>query len=123
MTDQEHASRDWAHTAGERLRNAELQIPADVQLKLQDARRAAVMSAETATPQPWQPWYATAASGTVVAVAALVIVLMSGPQMIEIPNLNEQELAAAQEVELLEELEFVAWMLTMEDIDESPSQG
>jgi hypothetical protein len=37
--------------------------------------------------------------------------------------MDDVEMAAAQEVELLEELEFVAWMLAMEESNATPSQG
>lgn len=122
---QDQAAQGWAATAGQHLRDAEQQVPSDVQLKLQAARRAAVMAAEQADQQAQtlSPWYAFGASSGVLAAAAVVIVLMSNPAMMELPNLNEQELAAAQEVELLEDLEFVAWMLAMEETDETPNQG
>ena len=47
---------------------------------------------------------------SVLAINGLGLALFSG-------------VAAAQDAELLEELEFVAWMLAMEDSDESSTSG
>ncbi len=113
---------EWAEKAAAQLRDAEQHLPSDVQLQLQSARRAAVEAAEQPERRAAKPWL-TLGAGGLLAAAATVLVLLSSPEMMEMPDLDEQELAAAQEVELLEDLEFVAWMLAMEETDENPNQG
>ena len=39
------------------------------------------------------------------------------------PPLDQPEVGIAQEAELLEELEFVAWMMAMEESGEAPVSG
>ncbi len=108
--------------ARDALRQTELGVPLSVQQRLAAARRAAVAEAER--PQP-VPWGRLAGSGA-LASAALVLVLalmLPGTGTQSLPALEEAEMAAAQNAELLEELEFVAWMLAEESADDSPGKG
>jgi len=122
MSNKPPSPSEWEAQATELLRHSEQQLPSETQLKLHLARRRAVAAAEQRGASR-RTWYTVGAGGGALAAAALVLVMLSTPQALQLPNLDEEELAAAQDVELLEELEFVAWMLAMEEDNAPPSQG
>jgi hypothetical protein len=98
----------FATTARSLLDAGDASLDSEVGRRLAAARRAAV-AALTATPVAhaarWIP--ASAAAGTLLAVALFA-------WSVRIPALpyydDEQAALAAQELELLDEIEFVAWM-------------
>ena len=75
-------------------------------------RRSAVQEMDTrATSQLQTPWFWASAGATLVTVFALGLFLYSG----NVPapmfdDVSEAQLAATQDMELLEELEFLAWL-------------
>jgi hypothetical protein len=115
-----------ADQAGQRLRDDELELPAEVTQKLADARREAVALADiradhkgrSGLPQ-WSRW---AGVGAMAAGVLVVAVLLRGP-LDSMPVADDLDLVVAQEVELLEELEFVAWMVAMDDAAKPPNAG
>jgi len=117
--------RAWAEHAGQHLRAVEGNLPNEVTQRLRAMRSSAVASIEhqqtrsAVTPGWWSP----GVTGGVLAAALLVFVLTITPQSLPLPDLDAQELAASQDVELLEDLEFVAWMLAQEEVNESQHQG
>lgn len=101
-----------AKRAGEQLRASEFDVPADVQEKLVAARRKAVARVD----QPVRPrrWLWLPAGGV---AAAMVVGLMMLPRVDDsvLPADNLVAVVEADEVfselALLDELEFVAWMV------------
>jgi hypothetical protein len=83
-------------------------LSGDIVERLRAARRAAVDAADAqviALPSRWLPIGAMAAT-------VLAAVLLRGPQPDSmLPLDDEAQLAAVQDLDLLENLEFVAWMV------------
>jgi hypothetical protein len=105
------------------LRESETDLAADRVAGLRAARQQAVAAAEQqpkqrtrrrgfANPWVWAP--ATAMATTVLTVSLL---LSGSPE--SLPVLDPVELSAAQDLELLEDLEFLAWVLEEEAMDTS----
>ena len=122
MTDQDQELEQQAQRAGARLRDSEHDVPPEVAQRLAQMRRQAVAAADGASSSAWDLWPRFVGVGAVLSAALLVAVLVRTPTDV-LPRLDEAELAAAQEAELLEELEFVAWMVAMEEADELPNSG
>lgn len=104
-----------------RLRTDEVDVSPEVAARLQAARRQAVEIADQPTPAV-SPWPRVAGVSGALAAALLVAVVVRTPTD-TLPRMPAEELAAAQEAELLEELEFVAWMVAMDEADDLPNQG
>lgn len=125
MTDKDEDLEKTANALGAQLRQAELDVPSMVAQRLQAARRQAVAQAQSAVASEpgWSRftgWSAAASALLVLAVGVAVFV----PKPVDtMPRMNEAEIAAAQESELLQELEFVAWMVAMEEANELPNSG
>ncbi len=103
----------WGKRTGERLRDAETQLPPHTISDLRSARLAAVA-------KPLLYWPLVTATGAFAAILAWSV-FVAKPDL-ALPNMDDMEMAAAQESELLEDLDFVAWMLALEETDESPSR-
>ena len=106
------ANEAFEKRAREVLRAAELELPLEVNERLVAMRRAAVQELETRSGRQLQaPWYWASAGATSAFVLALGLFLYSGNTPIPmLDDFNEGQLAAAQDMELLEELEFLAWL-------------
>ena len=111
----------------ERMRQEADSVPDDVAIRLAAARRRAVAEFEELPPAArWlRFWFASGrglgALGATAAVALAVGLLLRGDDQVgTLPSglvlADEAEIAAAQEVELLSELEFLAW-LEADDVD------
>lgn len=114
----------WAAQAGQRLREAERELPDGVVEQLQVARAQAL---ETALQSGGgDRWRMAGLGGAGAAAAALVVFVAlnsAAPDLDALPLMDEAELAAAQEAELLEELEFLAWMVAQEQADATAGKG
>ena len=100
---------------------AERDINPDIAHRLASARREAVAVADRRNV--WQTPMAWGLSGT--AAAAVLAYAIMTPGLLEpgtegMPPLDQPEFVVAQDAELLEELEFVAWMMAMEESGEAP---
>ena len=93
-----------ARAVTERLRD---DVDPDVAARLRAARQEAVYIADRKTGRPL-PWLAPA--GGVVAAAVVATVMLREPALAPMPALDDAEMAAAAELELLEELEMLAWL-------------
>lgn len=82
-------------------------VDPDVAARLRAARQEAVYIADRKTRRP-VPWLAPA--GGVVAAAVVATVMLREPELAPMPALDEAEMAAAAELELLEDLEMLAWL-------------
>ncbi len=114
---------EFVAKAQELLRESETQVSAEQQAQLAAARQAAVATANApGSPladerkggwlvSPWL-WAPTGA----MAATVLTIALLLGSEVEPLPILEPAELTAAQELELLEDLEFVAWMLEQDEV-------
>ena len=112
----------FADKLGAALREAELDVDPHTLESLAAARRQAVKAAESRKPSWSVPKNWALTGSAAAAVLAMAVFLGSGAGT-GFPPLDQPEFAAAQDAELLEELEFVAWMLAMEDSDESSASG
>ena len=121
MADLDPTDQQWADRAAERLRHGEHSVPNEVNQRLQAARRAAIETADEKSRLG--DWWPRAAGASAAAGALMVAALVFYSPVDTLPRIEASELAAAQEVELLEELEFVAWMIAMEEADALPAQG
>ena len=114
-------NKKFAENLGRRLRASEVDVSPDVAARLQAARRAAVEQADQGSA-PASPWSRVAGVGGVLAAALVLAVLIRTPAD-TLPRMEAEELAAAQEAELLEDLEFVAWLVAMDEMNDLPKQG
>ena len=110
----------WAQQTGQQLREQEDVVAQAVQARLRTARNQALQATPKAAT-PWILWPALSAGGACAAILAWAVLIATPVDIL--PVMDDVEMAAAQEVELLEELEFVAWMLAMEESNATPSQG
>jgi hypothetical protein len=96
------------------LRETERDLDPQTLDQLAAARRAAVASADSSTPwlSPWLLGF-----GGTAATAALVLAIALTSVEPELPPLDQIEFAVAQETELLEDLEFVAWMMLEDGVE------
>ena len=111
---QEHLAANEAleKRAREVLRASVDDVPPEVAERLVAMRRAAVQELEERSSSQWQtPWFWAPAGATAIVVLTLGLFLYTGNTPGPMFNdLDEAQLAAAQDMELLEELEFLAWM-------------
>ena len=82
-------------------------VDPDVAARLRAARQEAVYIVDRKTRRS-VPWLAPA--GGDVAAAVVAVVMLREPALAPMPALDEAEMAAAAELELLEELEMLAWL-------------
>lgn len=109
---------NWNEKAQRALRESEEDLPESVRQRLGEARRAAVTAADTPNSMSWTPFL-----GALASAALFLVLVMPRSATQSLPLLEDTEMAAAQEVELLEELEFVAWMLAEENDHAFQGQG
>jgi hypothetical protein len=103
----------FAAALGKKLRADETEVPAEVAQRLQAARRAAVAEMEPrATQRHWFAPFWMVPAGGLVAAMAVVLLWPQGPA--SLPDIDEDEFAAAIEMDMLDEIELVAWMLEEE---------
>ena len=110
----------WNDKARDALRDTEEQVPDPVRQRLANARQTAVNAADTRASIRWAPMIS---AGALAGAALLVVLVLPRSTTQSLPLLEASEMAAAQELELLEELEFVAWMLDEENQNAFQSQG
>ena len=105
---------DWVAA----LRESE-SVNAEISSRLHQARSAALAAMDDV---PWyrKVWVMPTGMGAGVAAAALLVALVLYAPSDTLPAMPEDEMLAAQEVELLEDLEFAAWLVMLEEIDELP---
>ena len=71
-------------------------------------------------------WPKVAGAGAAVTaglVFAVTVLLFLQSPVDSLPRMDDVELAAAQDAELLDELEFLAWMVALEEPDDIPKSG
>ena len=99
------------------LERSELDIHPDRLQRLQQARREAVAAAEAAGPVATRVAWWWLPTGAAAAVALTVGLMLSGNDQPVPLLLDPAEMSAAQDLELLTDLEFMAWMLEQEQMD------
>ena len=112
----------FANLAQAHLRSMERELDAATADKLRQARARAVDQAQS----PWLGFFRSPqgyALGGVTAAVFLAVMIapvfrVNQPAIAALPVSNGDEFVLAQESELLEELEFVAWMLENEALGE-----
>ena len=122
-----HADGQWAEGLGAELRRDGDVVSSEVHQRLSEARRAAVAAAldQPRLPSGWSLWRWTGAGGVAASLALVTVLAVRGPEPPSdaLPRMEGLELALVQDSELLEELEFVAWMVAMEEADEPLTSG
>ena len=88
------------------------EVPPEVNERLVAMRRAAIQEMESPTSGQWQTrWLWAPTAATAVVVLSLGVFLYSGNAPVPMfDDFDSAHLAAAQDMELLEELEFLAWL-------------
>lgn len=122
MSDHDHELDQAAQRAGEQFRRKEVDVTPEVAQSLAAARRQALAVADKSVRSKPKFWPRLIGASTAAAAAVLVTVALQNPTP-SLPQMGDQELAAAQDAELLEELEFVAWMIASESTNELPNAG
>lgn len=107
------------------LHEIEQDLDSEIRDQLATRRRAAVAAADGSRP-PYYPWLL--GFGGSAATAAVLVALSFSSAEPEPPPLDLVEFAVAQETELLEDLEFVAWMMLeagaeLESLNDSPASS
>ncbi len=101
----------------------DVQLPDDVQRKLRLARAEAVGQLDEAGDKPvfgGARWLLPTAAAATVMVGVM-LTWNSPPETM--PMLDEQELAAAMDMEMLDDIEFLAWMLEENSDEVFPDDG
>ena len=118
----------WVGQVADKLDRLEADVPSEVQLQLQAARRTAIAQAErqatqkeTRSRKPWLS-YTLLGSGAFASALVVSLVFLGQPEP-ALPLLEDAEMAAAMEVEMLEELEFLAWMIEEGELLDEGQQG
>jgi hypothetical protein len=103
MTDSDERLEQLARETG---------LPPEVRERLAALRRQAVQEADAATAgRRWPGWATVPVAGAAVAlVLAVAVVVRQDAEVIELPLISEPDVAVIQEMDLLEELEFLAWL-------------
>ena len=109
---QDHASID----AIERnLRHQEEALPQDVSDRLAAARRDAVArmtELDESRSVPWLSMPRLLPAGGLLAAGIATAILWPAPQSpLQLPALDDNEMAAATDMEMLDEIELIAWLL------------
>ncbi len=100
-------SEDDARLAKAVVERLHEDVDSDVAARLRATRQEAVYIVDRKTRRS-VPWLAPA--GGVVAAAVVAVVMLREPELAPMPALDEAEMAAAAELELLEDLEMLAWL-------------
>ncbi len=129
MTRRENSGPDesgFEQSARERLRRHAERVPDDVAARLAAARRRAVATLDDGDRARWlDRWFSpafgfSAAGAAAVVVLAVALFFFDNASVPAVPpgfiSADEAELTAAHEAELLDELEFLAW-LEAADVD------
>ena len=121
MTESEREARPEETLLKETLRAERDELPEAVRSRLAASRREAVALLDESENGRWSltGWFAP--RGLAVAAAASVAAIalwvgLTSPEEPALPLLSAPEVAVVQDLELLEELEFLAWL-------EEESQG
>lgn len=129
MTDQYDDAARWSARVQTALSENEQQVSTAIQDRLAVARREAVTVADRTQASRWNKYIGPGALASAALVLVLVVARPATEQNLQnqiadlLPLIEETDMAAAQDAELLEELEFVAWMLAEEIGDDELGQG
>ncbi|MEM6708597.1 MAG: hypothetical protein AAF648_07405, partial [Pseudomonadota bacterium] len=97
----------------ERLAPLEFEISPEEGARLDAARRSAVAAAEARLNKPRMMllrWQSAAAVAAFAVVAVILVPQRAAVSVDALPTLDSSEFAAAAELELLEDLELLAWL-------------
>ena len=108
---QDPANEAFEKRAREVLLTTVDDVPPEVAERLVAMRRAAVQELEERSSSQWTPWFWAPAGAAAIVVLTLGLFLYTGNTPVPMfDDLDDAQLAAAQDMDLLEELEFLAWL-------------
>ena len=112
MTDNEHEGNEFQKKAKRLLDESTSNLDAATLSRLHQARSQAIES----TGRRSSPWFGWTTAGAAAASLTVGIIYMDQQQMPPLPNIYEDELqqAAAEEMELIDDLDFIAWLVLEE---------
>ncbi len=108
--------QEFTKAIQDQLRQRETDLPTSVSKRLAEARRAAVAEAEIREhkkPGLLRPAWMLPAGGFAVAALTLALYLPSGNGAL--PVLEESEMLAATEMEMLDDIELLAWIIEQDN--------
>lgn len=113
MSKRDQDQIDVAAEARKQLEAISQELPGDVTQRLQQARRQAMASVDE--PRPWRiNWVAGGALASILLAVTVLTTTFNATAPFPLVS-DPDEFAAAQDLELLEELEFIAWMIEVDD--------
>ena len=105
--------RAFAAALAEKLRAYENDVSPEISAQLLAARRAAIAEMESRSARGhWLSPFWLVPAGGLAAALAVALLWPQGPA--GLPEIDENEFAAAIEMDMLDEIELVAWMLEEE---------
>jgi hypothetical protein len=105
---QEKSSEQFEQALATRLRREAEQVPPEVSARLRAIRSEAI--ADSSAAADWRRWPLAAVAAAAVLMLALMINVRSPEDLPQLPVVDAQELAVVEDLELLESLEFLAWL-------------
>ncbi len=118
MTDNHH-EREYRERLQALLQQQADEVPVEVGERLAQIRRRAVAEMARPAVSRWLPGWpdrgwmwgsAGFVAATAVVVLAISLLVTNSADLIEIPLSGEPDVALVQDMELLEDLEFLAWL-------------
>jgi len=104
--------QDFTKEIQDQLHQRETELPASVSKRLAEARRAAVAEAEVREHKKsglLRPAWMISAGGFAMAALTLALYIPAGTG--SLPVLEESEMLAATEMEMLNDIELLAWII------------
>ena len=113
MTDRKQIEQSFHRKASELLDESVDRLDGPTLSKLHQARSRALEA-----KSPMFNWQAFSGAGALAASVAMVFVLFdTAPEPLPVIYEDPVQLAAAQEIELMDDLDFVAWLVLQETED------
>ena len=112
MTDNRYKENEFQKKAKRLLNESTDNLDGATLSRLHQARSKAIES--SGVKSPW--WFGWTTAGAVAASLTVGIIYFDQQQMPPLPNIYEDELqqAAAEELELIDDLDFIAWLVLEE---------
>lgn len=117
--DMNNQQEKFAQRVAAHLRAREDELSGETRARLSAARAQALAQLDRPRRVVGYQW---AGAGAFAVLALAVGLVLNTQQLEQMPDLETGDFLAAQELELLEDLEFAAWVAELDELDE-PAQG